>query len=167
MVPPTSRRYHDFFQPLITKLLGEDFADKAVYQFDHTGRFFPSRLNPDIGYAVSLEKKNDAWVTLHIRTGDTKLTNRIFDALKEQLEQIEALVDAGPDPDWHWLRHDSLMFSSINLRRDGSIDDPPERRKATRDWMLKQLPELKEVLDPHLERVLKELQPEGPGGAEV
>ena len=33
--------------------------------------------------------------------------------------------------------------------------------------MLDQLPKLKEVLDPHLERVLKELQPEGPASAEA
>ena len=33
--------------------------------------------------------------------------------------------------------------------------------------MLDQLPKLKEVLDPHLERVLKELQSEGPAGGEA
>ena len=41
-MPPTKRRHHEFFQPLVTKLLGEGFADKAVQYFDHTGRIFPS-----------------------------------------------------------------------------------------------------------------------------
>ena len=164
-MPERTRRYHDFFQPLITELRGEDFADKAVYQFDRTGRFFPSRLKSEIGYAVSLEKKNDAWVTLHIRTEDMERTNQIFDALQEQQEQIEGCFEA--ETEWHWNRHDREMFSSVNIRRDGSIDDPPEKLEEIRTWMLKQLPKLKKVLDPHLERVLRELQPEGPGGGEA
>ena len=44
---------------------------------------------------------------------------------------------------------------------DGSIDDPPERLEEIRAWMVDQLPKLQEVLEPHLERVLKELPPEG------
>ena len=162
-MPERIRRYYNFFQPLITELLGMSFADKAVYQFDHTGRFFPSRLNPNIGYAASLEKKNDAWVTFHVRTEDRELTNRIFDALKEQQAQIENCLGAK----WHWQRWDAYTFSSINLRRDGSINDPPEKRKRPEPGWCNQLPKLKEVLDPHLERVLKELQPEGPAGAEA
>ena len=161
-MPERIRRYYDFFQPLITKLLGEGFADKAVREFDHTDRFFPSRLNPGIGYAASFWK-NSAWVTLHIRTGDNKLTNQIFDTLRKQQEQIEKCLKA----DWRWQRWDNYTFSSINIRRDGSIDDPQEKLEETRAWMLEYLPKLKEVLDPHLERVLKELQPEGPAGAEA
>ena len=156
--PPTIQRYHDFFQPLISRLLGEGFADKAVQEFDHTDRFFPSRLNPSIGYAASFWK-NSAWVTLHIRTGDNKLTNQIFDTLRKQQEQIEECLKA----DWHWQRWDNYTFSSINIRRDGSMDDPQEKLEEIRAWMLEYLPKLKEVLDPHLERVLKELQPEGAG----
>ena len=156
-MPATQRQYYDFFQPLVTKLLGEGFADKAVQYFGHTGRLFPSRFDKETGYAVGFSK-NDAWVSLHVRTWDSiERNNRIFDELRESKPEIEESLDA----ELVWGRFDSSSFFTIHIRKDGSIDDPPEKLEETRGWMLDQLPKLKDVLDPHLERVLKELQPEG------
>ena len=136
------------------KLLGEGFAEKAVQYFDHTDRIFPSRLNPGIGYAAELHR-GSAWVILSIRMEEKECTKRIFDLLKVDREEIERSVDAGPAPDWHWFRHDNYqMFSSICIRRDGSIDDPPEKLEQTRAWMLDLLPKLKEVFDQRLAEVL-------------
>ena len=156
-VPPYIQKYHDFFQPLIGELIRSDFADKAVQNFNHTDRCFPSRINRGVGYAATLEG-NDAWVTLHIRTEDKQLTKRIFDELQAKQEDIEndfkSRIDAVPDPEWHWLRHDNRTFSSINIRRDGSIDDPPEKLEEIRAWMLDLLPKLKEVFDPRVANIL-------------
>ena len=149
----TKRRHHEFFQPLITKLIGEGFADKVFQHFDHADRIFPSSLNPGIGYEVSFYK-DWAWVTLSIRMEETELTKRIFDRLEVDREAIEQNVGAGPDPDWQWLRHGYYMFSSISVRREGSIDDPPEKLEETRAWMLDLLPKLKEAFDPRLEEAL-------------
>ena len=41
-MPATKRKYHEFFQPLVTRLIGEGFTDKAVNHWGHTGRLFPS-----------------------------------------------------------------------------------------------------------------------------
>ncbi len=156
-MPATKRQYYDFFQPLITELLGEGFADKAVNYFDHTGRLFPSRFDEETGYAVSFWK-NGAWVSLHIRTWDSvELNNRIFDELQKSQSEIEESLDA----EWVWHRFGPNSFFTISIRKDGSIDDHPEKLEETRAWMFDQLPKLKKVLDPHLERVLKEPQPEG------
>ena len=156
-MPVTKRQYYEFFQPLVAKLIGDGFADKAVNYFDHTGRFFPSRLDEYTGYAVSFWN-NGAWVSLHVRTWDSiERNNRIFDELQEAQPEIEESLDA----EWVWHRFGPNSFFTINIRRDSSIDDPPEKLEEIRDWMLDQLPKLKKVLDPHLERVLKELQPEG------
>ena len=157
--PPMSmpvQKHHDFYQPLIAELERTGFADGASYHFDHTGRYFPSRLNRGVGYAVTLERKNAAWVTLHIRTEDNKLTKRIFDELQADREDIEVRINAGPSPEWHWLRHDRFTYSSINVRRDGSIDDPQEKLEEIRAWMLDLLPKLKEVFDPRLAKILGE-----------
>ena len=156
-MPATKRQYYEFFQPLVTKLIGEGFADKAVNYFDHTGRFFPSRSDEDTGYAVSFWK-NGAWVSLHIRTWDSiERNNRIFDELQKAKPEIEESLNA----EWVWHRFGPHSFSTISIRRDGSIDDPPEKLEESRGWILDQLPKLKKVLDPRLERVLKELQSEG------
>ena len=160
--PPMSphvRRHYDFFQPLIDKLIRSEFAEKPpVRIFNHTDRFFRSRLNPGVGYKVSLEEKNDAWVTLHISADTNELTKHIFDELQAEREDIEkdlkSRIDAGPDPEWHWYRRDSFYYSSINIRRDGSIHDPPEKLEETRAWMLDLLPKLKEVFDPRVEDIL-------------
>ena len=157
--PPRIQRYHDFFQPLTTKLLGEGFADEVDRYYGPAGRFFPSRLRPETGYAVYLEgkEKNDAWVSLHVRTWDSiEQNNRIFDELKKAKPEIEESLDA----EWAWHRFNPNSFFTISIRRDGSIDDT-EKWEEIRARMLEQLRKLQEVLDPHLERVLRELQPEG------
>ncbi|MXY44639.1 MAG: DUF4268 domain-containing protein [Dehalococcoidia bacterium] len=156
-MPATKRRHHEFFQPLVTKLIGDGFADKVFQHFDHADRIFPSSLNPGIGYEVSFYK-DWAWVTLNIRMEETELTKRIFDKLEVDREVIERSVEAEPAPDWQWLRHDYYAFSSISVRRGGSIDDPPEKLEETRAWMLDLLLKFKEVFGPRLERILKELQ---------
>ena len=160
-MPPHVQKHHDFFRPLIGELIRSGFADKAVQNFSHAGRLFPSRLNPDVGYAASLEGKNDAWVTLHIQTDDKELTKRIFDELQADQERIEeeikSRIDAGPDPEWHWRRWDKHTFSSINIRRNGSIGGPPEKLEEIRAWMLDLLPKLKEVFDQRVEDILSRL----------
>ena len=147
------RHYDDFFQPLIAELWRMGFADQALQHFGRTGRRFPSGLE-GIWYAVSLEGKNDAWVSLYIATGDNKLTKSIFDALEMDRAQIEACMRAEFGHEWHWNRHGNYLFSSINIRRDGSIDDPHEELEQTRAWMLDLLPKLKEVFNSRVGSIL-------------
>ena len=151
---PRAQQHYDFFQPLIATLISSDFADKAIQYFDHTGRIFASRINPAIGYAASFYG-DSAWVTLNIRMEDNELTKHVFDTLQVDRERIERSVDAGLDPDWRWLRADRYYFSTINVRRVGSIDDPPEKLEETRAWMMDLLPKFKEVFDRRLDDILK------------
>ena len=154
-MPMMTRLYHDFFQPLINEMLQGRFAEKAIQYFDRTGRFFPSRVHPGVGYAASLEGNNDAWVTLNIRLERREQTKRIFDELQADRQQIESSIAAHPKPEWCWFRYNHNDFSSISIRKDGSIDDPPDKLKETRAWMLDLLPKLKEVFEPRLEKLLK------------
>ncbi len=155
---PEARKHREFFQPLIADMQKVCFADRTpVQHFGHTGRLFRSKLHPKTGYAVSLDGKNDAWVTLHVQTDDKESSKHIFDKLKADREQIERSIDAGPAPDWHWRRHDAALGSSINIRKDGSIDDSPEKLEETREWMRDMLPKFKEVFDPLLEELLAQI----------
>ena len=155
--PPVAQKYMRFFQPLIDHLIRTDFAERNRQHFDHTGRFFPSRENPGVGYAACLEGKNDAWVTLHIRTGEKNETKHLFDKLHSDRQEIELCICADRAQEWHWRRHDRYSFSSINIRTDGSIDDPQDRLEETREWMLNFLHRFKEVFEPRVAAILASL----------
>ena len=157
------RLYDDFFQPLIAELVRTGFAAGARRHFDRTGRFFTPAIGESIGWAASLEGQNDAWATFHIRTDDNDRTKRIFDELHAAREEIEAEFAASPAQEWRWLRHDPYAFSSISIRRDGAIHDPPEELEEIRAWMLDRLPRLKAVFAPRVEAILGRL-PAGDSG---
>ena len=154
---PLAQQHYDFFQPLIAELIGMGFADKAVQRFGHTGRLFHSRLHRGVWYGASLEGENDAWVTLLIETEDNEQTKQIFDKLQADLEQIESSIAVDPSPEWRWYRYDKYTFSTISIRKDGSIHDPPEKLQETKAWMLDLLPKLREVFDPRVAKVLSGL----------
>ena len=170
--PETERlrqKYLDFFQPLISTLQGVNltFADKTVNYFNYTGRFFPSRVDPAVGYAPSFCPKNNtdyAWVTFNIRLEDTTMTKRLYDALEAEKEQIQSSIEGVPGSAWQWDRYDRFLFSSISMCKTGSIDDPPEQLEATRQWMLDLLPKFKDVFEDRVERLLTNLRtPHGDG----
>ena len=145
---PERQQFQDFFQPLIHKLIQTGLADNAIQYFDHTGRFFPSWLDKDKGYAVSFSKKS-AWVSLHVRTWDSiERNNRIFDGLQTSKSEIEQFLHA----EWVWDRFEPYSFFTISIRKDGSIDDPFDKLEETRAWMLDLLPKLKEVFEPRLNK---------------
>ena len=146
---PDARRFRVFFEPLIAEVARTGLLPATpVQMYGHTGRYFPSPHNQGIWYAATLEGTNDAWVSCHIQTSDNTLTKRIFDTLQEDSSNIEGAIEIDPAPEWHWRRHDRWTFSSVNIRKDGSINDPPEEQDQTRTWMLDLLPRFQRVLDP-------------------
>ena len=156
---PSSRQFRDFFQPLVDELRRTGFTDRTKAYARYYQRFPPSRFK-GIEYGACFYYRPDiASVYVSIDTEDKEFNKRVFDALKER----EAEIQTGIDGKLEWRRNDAYRFSTIDIRRDGSMDDPQEKLEEIRAWMLEYLPKLKEVLDPHLERVLKELQPEGAG----
>ncbi len=151
----SSRQHREFFEPLIADVARTGhLPHRPTQMYGPGGRYFPSPGVEGIWYAASLEGESDAWTTLYIRTTDGDLTKHIFDALHAIREQIESNLAADPAPEWHWLRHDPHTFSSVNIRRDGSINDPPEQHDETRRWMLNLLPKLKDLFEPRVAEIL-------------
>ena len=160
-VNPETLRYRDFFQPVLARLQeihpGFETSRQA---FDFRDRFFPSSFHKEIGYVASFEGEY-AWVYLYIRTSDDpNLSNRLFDKLAEDRELIASSIDANAE--WAWNRYERRSFSTIGIRRRGSIYDPPEPLEEIRAWMLDFLPKLKGAFEPRLERLLAELRPDSP-----
>lgn len=152
---PDARRFREFFEPLIADVNRSGSLPAPPLQlYGHTGRYFPSPHNQGIWYAATLEGTNDAWVSCHIQTPDNALTKRIFDTLQEDRSHIEGAIEIDPAPEWHWRRHDRRTFSSVNIRKDGSINDPPEEQDHTRTWMLDLLDKFKRAFDPRVANIL-------------
>ena len=150
------RKHRIFFQPIIDDLMGRNFADRVVQNWSHTDRMFRSLVNHSIGYEASLAE-NASWVTLNIRMEDKEQANRIYDELLSQRDAIEANIDIGPFEGWDWRRYDGYAFSSISVRRDGTIDDPPEKLAEIRKWMSDLLVRFKEVFDPRVAEIVERL----------
>ena len=154
---PDAQRHHDFFAPLIAEQMRSGFADRAVRDYDHTERLFPSRLHRGIGYVAAFGK-GTAYVGLRIRMGDNARTKHTFDDLQADRTSIEAELADVPHVRWTWNRHPRFTYSSVNLVRDGAIHDPPDRLAETQAWMLDALPRLRAVFDPRLAAILEGLR---------
>ena len=158
---PLKRKYHDFFQQLKDGLPDARLFHNPVISFNYTGRRFPSRKDERIGYAVYLEGGNDAWVTLHIQAEDKIQTKEIFDKLRASSKYVEESIEVGPDPEWVWNRWNGKLFSSVSIRRDGSINDPPEKLEDTRRWMRENLIRFQDFFDNRLAELLTAPAPGG------
>ena len=157
--PGPGDEYSQFYRPLVAELMAAGFSDRPPHKrWGNSGRFFRSRRNPGISYAVSLEGANAAFVTLHIETGDKGLTKQVFDNLEADRSQIESNIGVDRELPWHWNRHNRWNYSSISIRTDGSIHDPPEKLEETRMWMLGHLAKFKAFFDPRIKNILQELR---------
>ena len=138
-----------FFTPLSEQLLQGGFADRVVW-YQNMPRF-PTR-SEGVHYVLNVFDKS-VGAFIRISKGSAEAKNRIFDALHKDAVQLEAELDA----QWFWDRWGNQSFARLGIRRDGSIDDPPERLEELGAWLVEHLPKLKTVLNPHLERILGEL----------
>ena len=156
-MPPDKQKHHNFFQPLVDVLIHRGFTDRVVQAWSFRGRRFAAPFDKDSGYEVYMGQGN-AWVTLHIRTWDSiDRSNRIYDELLAQRDEIEGNINANLAQDWVWQRYDKKYFSCVNVKRDATIEDPPEKLAETRAWMLDLLPKFKEVFDPKMAEILSGL----------
>lgn len=153
-MPVRERKFHDFYQRLIVELAEEEDLEPPVIRFDYSGRLFGSRNDPRIGYAVSLEGKNDAYVTLHIQTNVKEESTQIFDRLFARQQHIEKSLEAVQSTEWVWNRHSGRYFSSISIRTEGSIYDRPEEQQQTMFWMKSNLVRFKNFFNTHLDELL-------------
>ena len=153
---PEIEKNRIFFEPLIANLLGSSFTASSRRLWGSFDRLFPSSFDKEMGCAV--EQRGESWVYYHLRTWQSiDLCNKLFDALKDEQQQIQSSID--PQAEWHWLRYDSFSFSAIGIRKPGSINDPPDQLEETRAWMLDLLPKFKEVFEPRVQELLEQLRP--------
>ncbi len=147
-----------FYVPVSEKLLKQGFAGK-VSKYKGIPRYFPSGF-AYVSYTIKLENRLRAYVWINAQSGSN--TNRIFDALYEDREVIEAEIEA----EWFWSRKGNRAWASLGISTDGSLDDLPARAEEFQAWAIEHLPRLKAVLNPRLEKIIGEVQAERAAAAD-
>ena len=148
-----SQDFREFFQPLIEELREAGFTDKAEAELE-CYQEFPSAVDDELTYRVSFEG-DCAWVYLQwwgSKTG-RDWSNKIYDALSAEKEEIEADIDE----EWDWGNNRSTVGFTVSLWRYATINDPRPALAEIRAWMLETLPRFRDVFNPRLEKILAEL----------
>ena len=83
----------------------------------------------------------------------------ISDQIFGDLESGETLSADGYslNGDWFWERLGNWHCFELNIDMDGSIESPPEKPNEIWAWVLENLPKLKGILDPRLEKLLVDI----------
>lgn len=159
--PPYRQKYLDFFRPLVAELHKQGIADRGVPRASND-QSFPSGFQ-DVTYHAGFWSGPAASVYLWIATWDADFNKRVFDALGKCREKIDGELSGlvvEPGGRILWDRRDNMRMSAVIVTRTGSIDDPQEQLDEFGEWMLKTLPKFKDVIGPHLEAVVAELEGE-------
>ena len=160
-VSSRASRLRDFSQELRQSLWRTKFFDEIPvrrnYYYGDGIQEFASISNEDIQYRASHEGRNDAWVSLYVGMAGDERTEWIFSALKKENEQIQATLNVTCNAQLQWMQDDGTGRSGVHIRRDGSIDDPPEKLEQTRAWMIENLIKFKAVFEPRLKNILSEI----------
>ena len=157
---PRTAKLRAFFQSLRRELWRTEFSDgtpvgRSYYENGIQG--LASTLSADISYQTSLERNTDAWVSLYVGTADDERTNRIFGALQNGQEEIEANFDVANSPELQWMGDDGTGRSGVHVWTECSIEDPPEKLAETRAWMIENLIKFKAMFEPRLKEILREI----------
>ena len=148
---PDREKQLQFYVPVSEKL--KQYFPGKVVKLKGMPRQFPSG-RAYTNYTIHLTDRLRAYVWINAGSGE--FTNRIFDALHEDKENIEAEIKA----EWFWNRRGKSAWAWLGIATDGSLDDLPERAEELQSWAVKHLPRLKDVLDPRLKEIVGEVQAE-------
>ena len=155
--------YNAFLKPLIADLRRDGFPGKQVSPYEND-RGFVSDF-PYLSYRFGFwpDDRSEAGVYLWIHAPRDKRRNQhIYRQLRASKAEINAEMGVGEpltNSDWNpdtWHVRD-WGYAAVGVCTPGGIYSPPERLREIRSWVLKYLPRVKEVLDPRLEQILRDL----------
>ena len=159
-----SQRNYEFFQPLMIRLLLIGFTERDQHQASSKDyQIFPSRVGvsggENVEYGVSIGDINGtskASVYFYLQSGNADWDRQVFNVLQTEQQPIDAEFDGALE----WDNGDTWGFSNVSIYRDGSIDSSEDELKEIREWMRENLVKFREVFNPHLEKILAELEGE-------
>lgn len=149
---PDPSGYNRFYRPVVEQLgkLGIE-EDTEAWQEGYI-RWFQSGLE-NAWYGASFVG-DSAYLWFRFEdSGDRNKSDRIFGALHESREDIEASLTGK----WFWDQKPREFWCEVGISTPAKIKDPPEQIEETRSWILKNLPKLKEILNPRLQKIMDEM----------
>ena len=139
-----STRYADFYRPLATQLRHSGLMPVRRGRW----RSFETGYSPDVIYVAGLtEGKAQVFLSIH---GDDR--EDIYQALAQNGEEIDRELDGAI-----WAQGDREC--SVTLQTDGVLSDYDAGDESLRRWMASNLLQLRQVMQPHLAGVMRELRP--------
>ena len=158
-VTPAVLQRFEFFQPLIEDLWDVGFTNRVMARLArNANEDFASGFPGVTYYAAYRPDAHDtqASVYLWIGAGSSDKSGRIYDALLCQCRaQFKNEIDVF-QPDY-WGERGGWRRVSIGVSRSFSDNHSKQGQQAIRKWLFDTLHKFKEVCDPPLERVTREL----------
>lgn len=152
----TNQRYGHFYGPLTDRLRRNGIRPVGRGGWRGRWRSFETG-HPHLMY--SLELYSDARAYLEARGEEGR---PVFHAIQNHRDQIDAEF---PDAAIEW--HEGEREAWIAFKTAASLDDSEEKQEETRKWMFDILIKLRNVIQPHVERLIDEPQSNESNGNEV
>ena len=147
---PDNEKQRQFNQKILDRLREQGLTDTigAILNWNS----IPSKVS-GFRYYWSMDRKKAQTVAVYLemKTGDPEYEKKIFDSLNSAKSGIEESLGR----ELRWKGHGKIQI--MLLGEEAWINDPHEKLKEIRDWIIKHLLKLKQVFDPRLEEIVSQL----------
>lgn len=151
-----NRAFGHYYRPLTSRLRTEGIVAMGGRHGGFTGSYRSFRTGYEdqrIYYALQIgDNEGKSWVWLLLNNSDIQRT--VYDTLYEDREQIAAEM-ANVELEWETAEDGS--FSWVGASTDASLNASEEELEQTRAWMFDNLVQLRNAIQPRLNRVVAEL----------
>lgn len=145
-------KYRAYFQALIDELREvHKFTGARVGQPQNWYSF--SSGIQGVVYSAVFAQGGKARAEIYIDQGDQEKNKLLFDALKDEEEEITATYGNPLE----WERLDEKRASRIAIYRDGMIESSDSELEEIRKWQIENLLQIKQVFAPEIQKALREI----------
>jgi len=145
-------KYRAYFQALIDELREvHKFTGARVGQPQNWYSF--SSGIQGVVYSAVFAQGGKARAEIYIDQGDQEKNKLLFDALKDEEEEITATYGNPLE----WERLDEKRASRIAIYRDGMIESSDSELEEIRKWQIENLLQIKQVFAPEIHKALREI----------
>lgn len=140
--------YREFFQGLIDQLREEHSFTNARKGQAQNWYTFSSGVR-GLTYGVAFSLGSQVRSEVYIDGGNAEWNKRMFDALYQRRQEIEAAYGESLE----WERLHNRRASRIAIYRQGAIADSEQTLEAIRDWTIERLLRFRDVFGPRIAEI--------------